>query len=433
MLTAVTGINWGDEGKGRVIDLLAEKADIVVRYQGGNNAGHTVVTNTGKFILNLLPSGIIHPDVVCVLGDGMVVDLEHLASEIQSIRDKGVAVSPANLKLSARATISMPWHRVQDELEEARLARTGSEFGSTKRGIAYAYSDKYRKKTLRLGDLLHLDEENIKARLKTMLEAKNLELAGCYHQNEMSYNALLSWCQKQADLFAPYICDTGSYLSDALKRGKKVVLEAQLGAMRDIDYGIFPYTSSSSTISAYGPIGAGIPGEQLDHVVGVLKAYSTCVGAGPFVAEKAENESWKNTLREAGGEYGAATGRPRRVGPFDVVASRYGAKCQNVDKIALTKLDVLSNFEVIPVITAYKKNGVETDVFDPFEDLDSYEPVVEYLPGWEHDISNCKSWEQLPENAKAYVNYIEKQMKYQIEFISTGAERNQYLLKGEWL
>ena len=433
MLTAVTGINWGDEGKGRVIDLLAEKADIVVRYQGGNNAGHTVVTNAGKFILNLLPSGIIHPDVVCVLGDGMVVDLEHLASEIQSIRDKGVAVSPANLKLSARATISMPWHRVQDELEEARLAKTGSEFGSTKRGIAYAYSDKYRKKTLRLGDLLHLDEENIKARLKTMLEAKNLELAGCYHQNEMSYNALLSWCQKQADLFAPYICDTGSYLSDALKRGKKVVLEAQLGAMRDIDYGIFPYTSSSSTISAYGPIGAGIPGEQLDHVVGVLKAYSTCVGAGPFVAEKAENESWKNTLREAGGEYGAATGRPRRVGPFDVVASRYGAKCQNVDKIALTKLDVLSNFEVIPVITAYKKNGVETDVFDPFEDLDSYEPVVEYLPGWEHDISNCKSWEQLPENAKAYVNYIEKQMKYQIEFISTGAERNQYLLKGEWL
>ena len=433
MLTAITGINWGDEGKGRVIDLLAEKADIVVRYQGGNNAGHTVVTNTGKFILNLLPSGIIHPDVVCVLGDGMVVDLEHLASEIQSIRDKGVAVSPANLKLSARATISMPWHRVQDELEEARLAKTGSEFGSTKRGIAYAYSDKYRKKTLRLGDLLHLDEENIKARLKTMLDAKNLELAGCYHQNEMSYNALLSWCQKQADLFAPYICDTGSYLSDALRRGKKVVLEAQLGAMRDIDYGIFPYTSSSSTISAYGPIGAGIPGEQLDHVVGVLKAYSTCVGAGPFVAEKAENESWKNTLREAGGEYGAATGRPRRVGPFDVVASRYGAKCQNVDKIALTKLDVLSNFEVIPVITAYKKNGVETDVFDPFEDLDSYEPVVEYLPGWEHDISNCKSWEQLPENAKAYVNYIEKQMKYQIEFISTGAERNQYLLKGEWL
>lgn len=433
MLTAVTGINWGDEGKGRVIDLLAEKADIVVRYQGGNNAGHTVVTDAGKFILNLLPSGIIHPDVICVLGDGMVVDLEHLASEIQSIRDKGVAVSSANLKLSARATISMPWHRVQDELEEARLAKTGSAFGSTKRGIAYAYSDKYRKKTLRLGDLLHLDEENIKARLKTMLEAKNLELAGCYHQNEMSYNALLSWCKKQADLFAPYICDTGSYLSDALKRGKKVVLEAQLGAMRDIDYGIFPYTSSSSTISAYGPIGAGIPGEQLDHVVGVLKAYSTCVGAGPFVAEKAENESWKNTLREAGGEYGAATGRPRRVGPFDVVASRYGAKCQNVDKIALTKLDVLSNFEVIPVITAYKKNGVETDIFDPLEDLDSYEPVVEYLPGWEHDISNCKSWEQLPENAKAYVNYIEKQMKYQIEFISTGAERNQYLLKGEWL
>ena len=433
MLTAVTGINWGDEGKGRVIDLLAEHADIVVRYQGGNNAGHTVVNKQGKFVLNLLPSGILHPDVVCVLGDGMVIDLNHLSNEIAQIRTQNVSVSPKNLKLSTRATISMPWHKIQDELEEARLSKSGAAFGSTKRGIAYAYSDKYRKKTIRLGDLLHLDDENVQARLKTMLEAKNLELAGCYHQEPMSLSALLSWCKQKAAKYAPYITDTGAFLENALSKGKRVVLEAQLGAMRDIDYGIFPYTSSSSTISAYGPIGAGIPGEQLDHVVGVLKAYSTCVGAGPFVAEKAENESWKNTLREAGGEYGAATGRPRRVGPFDVVASRYGAKCQNVDKIALTKLDVLSNFEVIPVITAYKKNGVETDVFDPLEDLDSYEPVVEYLPGWEHDISNCKSWEQLPENARAYVNYIEKHMKYQIEFISTGAERNQYLLKGEWL
>ena len=279
MLTSVTGINWGDEGKGRVIDLLSEQADIVVRYQGGNNAGHTVVTDQGKFILNLLPSGILHKNVVCVLGDGMVIDLEHLTNEIAQIEKRGISINADHLKLSKKATISMPWHRIQDELEEDRLAKTGSAFGSTKRGIAYVYSDKYRKKTLRLGDLLHLDDETIQARLKTILESKNLELAGCYHQEPMSYPALLSWCQEQAAKFTPYICDTGSYIDHALSEGKNVILEAQLGALRDIDYGIFPYTSSSSTISAYGPIGAGIPGRHADHTVGVLKAYSTCVGA----------------------------------------------------------------------------------------------------------------------------------------------------------
>ena len=433
MLAAVTGINWGDEGKGRVIDLVAEKADIVVRYQGGNNAGHTVVTGSGKYVLNLLPSGILHPDVTCVLGDGMVVDLEHLAKEISQIQESGVDVSPRNLRLSSRATISMPWHRVQDELEEDRLAKTGTAFGSTRRGIAYAYSDKYRKKTLRLGDLLHLDKPYIQTRLETMLESKNLELAGCYHQEPMSYPALLSWCEKQAALFAPYICDTGSYLQRSLENGKIVVLEAQLGAMRDIDYGIFPYTSSSSTISAYAPIGAGIPGEQLDHVVGVLKAYSTCVGAGPFIAEHAMPESWMESLRSAGCEYGAATGRPRRVGPFDVVASRYGLKCQNADKIALTKLDVLSKFDEIPVITGYRQDGVLLDSFDPMIDLDSCEPVIKYLPGWSSGISTCRSWNELPENAKAYVSFIEEQLDHEIQFVSVGAERDQYIMKGEWL
>lgn len=433
MLTAVTGINWGDEGKGRVIDLLAETADIVVRYQGGNNAGHTVVTEQGKFVLNLLPSGILHPDVICILGDGMVVDLEHLAAEISQIREKGIRVTPDNLKLSSKATISMPWHRVQDELEEDRLAKSGSAFGSTKRGIAYAYSDKYRKKTIRLGDLLHLEEPNVQAHLKTILEAKNLELAGCYHQEPMSYPALLSWCRKQAQIFAPYICNTGAYLESSLKSGKKVVLEAQLGAMRDIDYGIFPYTSSSSTISSYGPIGAGIPGEQLEHVVGVLKAYSTCVGAGPFVAENAMPEAWMELLRKSGGEYGAATGRPRRVGPFDAVASRYGLKCQIADKISLTKLDVLGSLDEIPVIVGYRKNGQLIDEFDPLENLDSYEPVIKYMQGWKKDISSCDSWVQLPDNAKSYITYLEELLDHEIQFISVGAERDQYLLKGEWL
>ncbi len=433
MLTAVTGINWGDEGKGRVIDLLAEQADVVARYQGGNNAGHTVVTDQGKFVLNLLPSGILHPNVVCILGDGMVVDLEHLEKEIKQIRENGVSVTPEQLKLSKRATISMPWHRIQDELEEDRLAKTGSAFGSTRRGIAYAYSDKYRKKTLRLGDLLHLDQEAVQSRLKMMLEAKNLELAGCYHQEAMSYPALLAWCQQKAELFGAYICDTGNYLDAALKQGKKVVLEAQLGAMRDIDYGIFPYTSSSSTISAYGPIGAGIPNHKLDHVVGVLKAYSTCVGAGPFVAENAMPEFWMESLRKAGGEYGAATGRPRRVGPFDAVASRYGLKCQNADKIALTKLDVLSSMKEIPIITAYERNEQKYTEFDPMEDFDTFTPVVEMLPGWQCDLSNCRSYEDLPDEAKTYIETLEILLHHDIQFISVGAKRDEYLVKGEWL
>ena len=433
MLTAVTGINWGDEGKGRVIDLLAEQADVVVRYQGGNNAGHTVVTTQGKFVLNLLPSGILHPGVVCVLGDGMVVDLEHLSQEIHEIEKKGIRVTPDHLKLSKRATVSMPWHKVQDELEENRLAKTGSAFGSTRRGIAYAYSDKYRKKTLRLGDLLHLKEDSVKARLKTMLEAKNLELAGCYHQEPMSYPALLSWCEKQAAAFSAYICDTGAFLRDALADNQKVLLEAQLGAMRDIDYGIFPYTSSSSTISAYGPIGAGIPGTSLSHVVGVLKAYSTCVGAGPFAAEKAMSESWKDNLRRAGNEYGAATGRPRRVGPFDAVASRYGLQCQNADRIALTKLDVLSSMKEIPIITEYLQHTKHIMDFDPTDNMDNLLPVIDIVPGWQQDISHCRSYDELPDNAKRYIETIEKLLDHEIQFISVGAERNQYLTKGEWL
>lgn len=433
MLTAVTGINWGDEGKGRVIDLLAENADVVVRYQGGNNAGHTVVTDNCKFVLNLLPSGILHPDVTCVLGDGMVVDLDHLENEIESIREKGIVISPQNLKLSKHATISMPWHKIQDELEEDRLAKTGSAFGSTRRGIAYAYSDKYKKKTLRLGDLLHLDKPHIQSRLKTMLEYKNLELGGCYHQAPMSYPALLSWCEKKAEQFAPYITDTGNYIAAALSNHQKVVLEAQLGAMRDIDYGIFPYTSSSSTISAYGPIGAGIPGTLPDHIVGVLKAYSTCVGAGPFTAEKAMLEKWMESLRKSGGEYGAATGRPRRVGPFDAVASAYGLKCQNADKIALTKLDVLSHMDEIPVITSYKLNDEIITEFDPLDDLDSMTPVIQMLPGWNTDISKCRKYEELPENARKYIETLEHLLNHEIQFISVGAERNQYLTKGEWL
>ena len=429
MLTAVTGINWGDEGKGRVIDLLAENADIVARYQGGNNAGHTVVTEQGKFVLNLLPSGILHPDVVCVLGTGMVIDLDHLAGEIRSIEERGIKISPDHLKLSDKATISLPWHRVQDGLEEDRLAKKGKAFGSTRRGIAYAYSDKYRKKTLRMGDLLHLDEERIRSRLHVILDSKNMELAGCYHQEPMSYEALLNWCYAQAAQFGPYICDAGAYLQAASNAGKRIVLEAQLGAMRDIDYGIFPYTSSSSTIAAYATIGAGIPKRQPDRVVGVMKAYSTCVGEGPFVAEKAAGEEWNEKLRKAGNEFGAATGRPRRVGPFDAVASRYGLQCQNAGDIALTKLDVLSSFEKIPVITGYRVNGKLITDFPTNILLDDAMPEIEMLDGWNCDISSCQNWNDLPENAKKYIERIEELIGHSIYLVSTGAKRDEYLLK----
>lgn len=433
MLTAVTGINWGDEGKGRVVDLLAESADAVVRYQGGDNAGHTVVTAQGKFVLNLLPSGILHPDTVCFLGDGMVVDLDFLFAEMQNLRARGIEITPERLRISARATISMPWHRIQDELEEDRLSQTGNSFGSTRRGIAYAYSDKYRKKTLRMGDLLHLQEPSVQRRLQMILEAKNLELAGCYRQEPMSYPALLAWCHWQAGTYAPFIGDTGSTLEGMLSAGKQVLLEAQLGAMRDIDYGIFPYTSSSSTISAYGPIDAGIPGHTPDHVVGVLKAYSTCVGAGPFVAERAMPEDWMEDLRRSGGEYGAATGRPRRVGPFDCVASRYGLHCQSADEIALTKLDVLSGLDMIPVITGYLQGDQCIDAFDPLMDLESVRPVVTWLPGWQRDISGCRSREDLPKEAEGYVEFLEQQLHHRIAFVSVGARRGEYLLRGDWI
>ena len=433
MLTAVTGINWGDEGKGRVIDLMAENADVVVRYQGGNNAGHTVVTNGEKYVLNLLPSGILHKGVVCVLGPGMVIDLEHLDKEIAGMQARGIAVTPQNLKISEKATISMPWHRVQDELEEERLSQKGEAFGSTRRGIAYAYSDKYRKKTLRMGDLLHLGEEKTRARIRMILEAKNMELAGCYHQEPMNYEALLTWCREQEKKFAAYVCKAGEFLQKANSEGKRIVLEAQLGAMRDIDYGIFPYTSSSSTLAAYAPLGAGIPACRLDHVVGVLKAYSTCVGAGPFVAEKAMPEVWMDWLRKAGGEYGAATGRPRRVGPFDAVASRYGLACQGADRIALTKLDVLSGMKEIPVITGYKMEGTEYKNFDPFANFDLVEPIVTVLPGWQKDLTGCWDWEALPDEAKNYVSFLEKELEHEIQLISTGAERREFVLKGKWL
>ena len=423
MLTAITGINWGDEGKGRMVDLLSQEYDIVCRYQGGNNAGHTVVNPRGKFVLNLLPSGILRPDVVCVMGNGMVVDPAHLEKEIANLRAKGIEISPKNLKISDRATICMPYHVAEDGLEEDRLAKSGSQFGSTRRGIAYSYGDKYMKKTLRMGDLVHLDEA-VKKRLATIVEWKNLTMEGIYGTQPISLEETWAWCQHYDEVFKDYICDVGDYLTEADKNGKKILFEAQLGALRDIDFGIYPFTSSSNVIGAYAPIGAGIPGRKLDLSVGIMKAYSSCVGEGPFTAELAMTEEQKNELRLAGHEFGAATGRPRRVGPFDVVASRYGVACQGADELALTLLDVLDYMEKIPVVAHYSVNGQIVDRFPMGEALDIAQPVLEYLPGWHCDITAARKWEDLPKEAQDYVSYIEKAVGCRIAYISVGPDRD---------
>ena len=421
MLTAIVGINWGDEGKGRMVDLLSSDYDIVARYQGGNNAGHTVINHLGKFVLNLLPSGILRENVVNVMGCGMVIDIEHLCGEIARLREKGVKISPENLKISDRAVICMPYHVMQDCLEEDRLG--DAKYGSTRRGIGPVYGDKYLKKAIRMGDLLY--PESTKKRLKGIVEWKNLTIKGAYGAEEIKLADMLLWLEKFGGELKDYICDTGVFLENALKNGKKVMFEAQLGALRDIDYGIYPYTSSSSVIAAYAPIGAGIAGRKIDETIGIMKAYSTCVGEGPFVTELFGDEA--EELRRAGGEYGAATGRPRRVGPFDAVASRYGVRVQGADSIALTKLDILSGINPIKVCTGYKIGDTVTENF-PFGDIiNEAEPIYEELPGWQGDISACRSLDELPKEAVDYIKYIEKAVDCKISYVSVGPDREQYI------
>lgn len=421
MLTAIVGTNWGDEGKGRMVDLLSERYDIVVRYQGGNNAGHTVVNERGRFILNLIPSGILRDGTVNVMGTGMVIDLEHLAGEIARLVEKGVRVTPDNLKISDRATICMPYHKQLDCLEEDRLR--DAKFGSTRRGIAPVYSDKYMKKALRMGDLMHPEE--LENKLAGLVEWKNLLYAKGYGAPEIQVSDMLAWLKKFGDPIRPFICDAGEYLGRAAEAGKNIIFEAQLGSLRDIDFGIYPYTSSSSTIAAYAPIGAGIPGRKLDDVIGITKAYSSCVGEGPFTAELFGEAG--HALREAGGEYGAATGRPRRVGGFDVVATKYGVALQGCDCIALTKLDVLSYMDEIPVCVAYEVDGVRTERFPQGGALERAKPVYKNFPGFKRDISACRKKEALPQAALDYIAFIEKAVGCRIRYVSVGAGRDAYV------
>ena len=421
---AIVGVNWGDEGKGRMVDLLTEDYDIVIRYQGGGNAGHTIVNDKGKFALHLLPSGIFRDGVMNILGNGVAVDIEALSKEMTDVASKGVELTPDNFMISDRASLLLPWHVKLDCLEEERLK--DKKYGSTKSGIAPFYSDKYQKKTVLAGDLLY--PEVLREKIKDILEWKNLTIEKVYGAKGYTLDEIMNWFEEYGTKIRPYIHNVSKYLDNAYyHENKSILFEAQLGALRDIDLGIYPYTTSSNTLAAYAPVGSGIPSLRPEEVVGVVKAYSTCVGEGPFTAEWFGEEAEK--LREAGGEYGAKTGRPRRVGPLDIVATRYGCKAQGTTNVAFTKLDVLSYMDKIPVCTKYKINGELTDDFPFATILSKAEPVIEYLDGWKQDISKVRKFEDLPEACQKYVLYVEKQIGTHIGYVSVGAERDAIIIR----
>ena len=420
---AIVGINWGDEGKGRMVDLLTQDYDVVVRYQGGGNAGHTVINEYGKFALHLLPSGIFRQGVVNILGNGVALDPENLWDEMQQVMAQGVTLTPDNLKISDRASLLLPWHRLMDELEEKRLA--DKQFGSTKQGIAPFYADKFAKKTVLAGELFY--PEQLYAHLRDLMEWKNLTLTKVYGAAPCSMEQIQKWLSDYCEKIKPYICDTGAFLKKAQCDGKRILFEAQLGSLRDLDYGIHPYTTSSNTTAAYAPIGSGLPSARIDRVVGVVKAYSTCVGEGPFVCELFGEEA--KLLREAGGEYGAKTGRPRRVGPIDLVATRYGVEVQSATEIALTKLDVLSYMDKIPVCSHYELSGEKTDQFPFPAALAGAKPVIEWMDGWMCDLSDIRKWNELPLAARRYVEAIEEAIRCPITYVSVGPERDSIIIR----
>ena len=422
--TAIVGINWGDEGKGRMVDLLTESFDIVVRFQGGGNAGHTVINKYGEFDLHLLPSGVFRENVVNVLGNGVALDPEWLIREIQSLRDKGIRITPANVMISDRASLLLPWHRRLDELEESRLKE--KKFGSTKMGIAPFYSDKYQKKTVLAGELFYPDR--LRRHLEDLRQWKNMILTGVYGAEPVTREEIETWLAHSCEQIKPFIRDTRAYLLEAERSQKRILFEAQLGALRDLDYGIYPYTTSSNALAAFAPIGSGLPGAKIDRVIGVTKAYSTCIGEGPFVCELFGEEA--DRLRKLGDEHDTKTGKPRRVGPIDLVATRYGVQVQGATEIALTKLDVLSGLDEIPLCVRYRLRGEEIDDFPYPADLEACEPVIETMKGWKCDISGIRDWWDLPREAQAYVNRIEQALGCIIRCISVGPERHSIIRRG---
>lgn len=422
MITVLVGLQWGDEGKGRMVDYLASGVDVVARYQGGNNAGHTVVNEFGTHKLHLVPSGIFYPKVINVLGPGMVIDLEALSNELEQLRAAGINVG--NVRVSDRATVTFPFHRVEDALEEERLA--GLAYGSTRRGIAYAYGERYMKKSIMVGELLY--PKVLKQRLQSLVEWKNLLLGKVYDTDiRISFDETYDWLQTNGDKIREYICDTTALLESAADAGRNILFEAQLGSLRDVYFGIYPFTTSSNTLASFASIGGGLFSKRTDRILGVMKSFSTCVGAGPFVTEMPEEEAGK--MREIAYEYGASTGRPRRIGHFDAVATRYGAKIQGADEIAMTKLDSLSGLDKLLICTEYEINGKLVADFPVPAALESAKPRYIELRGWKDDISTVREFSKLPEEARSYVNKIEELIGYPVRYVSVGPERDSLIVK----
>ena len=424
MVRAIVGANWGDEGKGKITDMLAKESDIIIRFQGGSNAGHTIINDYGKFALHLLPSGVFYQHTTSIIGNGVALNIPYLIKEIQSIVDRGVP--KPHILVSDRAQILMPYHVLFDTYEEARLA--GKSFGSTKSGIAPFYSDKYAKIGFQVSELF--DDELLKEKTERVCEIKNVMLEHLYHKPLLDPKELYDELVSYREMIRPYVCDVSAYLHNAIKEGKRILLEGQLGSLKDPDHGIYPMVTSSSTLAAYGAIGAGIPPYEIKDITTVVKAYSSAVGAGAFVSEIFGDEAEELRNRGGdGGEYGATTGRPRRVGWFDAVATRYGCRIQSATEVAFTVLDVLGYLDEIPVCIGYEIDGEVTRDFPTTAKLEKAKPVFTKLPGWKTDIRGIKNYADLPENCRKYIEFVEKEIEVPITMVSNGPGRDDIILK----
>ena len=424
MVRAIVGANWGDEGKGKITDMLAETSDIIVRFQGGSNAGHTIINNYGKFALHLLPSGVFYDHTTSIIGNGVALNIPYLIKEINSLVEKGVP--KPKVLVSDRAQIIMPYHIKFDEYEEERLGK--NSFGSTKSGIAPFYSDKYAKIGFQVSELF--DDEILRDKLERVCIQKDVILEHLYHKPAIDKEELMNTLHEYRDMVAPYVCDTALFIQEAIKNGKTVLLEGQLGTLKDPDFGIYPMVTSSSTLAAYGAIGAGIPPYEIKDIIAVVKAYSSAVGAGEFVSEIFGEEADELRRRGGdGGEYGATTGRPRRMGWFDAVASRYGVRMQGATQVSLTVLDVLGYLDELPICVGYEIDGKITRDFPVTAGLKKAKPVYEKLPGWKCEIKGIRKYEELPENCRKYIEFIEKELGLPVTMVSNGPGREDIIYK----
>ena len=424
MVRAIVGANWGDEGKGKLTDMLAETSDIIIRFQGGSNAGHTIINNYGKFALHLLPSGVFYDHTTSIIGNGVALNIPYLIKEINSLVEKGVP--KPKVLVSDRAQIIMPYHIKFDEYEEERLGK--NSFGSTKSGIAPFYSDKYAKIGFQVSELF--DDEILKDKLERVCVQKDVILEHLYHKPAIDKVELLATLHEYRDMIAPYVCDTALFIQKAIKEGKNILLEGQLGTLKDPDFGIYPMVTSSSTLASYGAIGAGIPPYEIKDIIAVVKAYSSAVGAGEFVSEIFGDEADELRRRGGdGGEYGATTGRPRRMGWFDAVASRYGVRMQGATEVSLTVLDVLGYLDELPICVGYEIDGKVTKDFPVTAELKKAKPVYEKLPGWKCEIKGIRKYEELPENCRKYIEFIEKELGVPVTMVSNGPGREDIIYR----